>query len=254
MELEALQQKLIDFFVEMQDYHQFFKRKLYADAFAECWEKNIELVAALSEACEQAEDEEQAVEALAGAIPDYAHSQLGSVKSKNKREGLMIDYNMAMVTFVIPVLGYDKNEYCSRIIDRMVERWNEPPVTMKISRSDFESLKDGFKSHPCYITTAVCASRDQGDDCYELNLLRDYRDHYLTSSKEGERIVEEYYNVAPTIVNRINRQADAARIYDDIYSSYLRRCIELIQADRLEECRRVYASMVEDLEKKYLFS
>ena len=66
--------------------------------------------------------------------------------------------------------------------------------------------------------------------------------------------MEEYYNVAPTIVNRINRQADAARIYDDIYSSYLRRCIELIQADRLEECRRVYASMVEDLEKKYLFS
>ena len=134
MELEALQQKLIDFFVEMQDYRQFFKRKLYADAFAKCWEKNRELVAALSEACEQAEDEEQAVEALAGAIPDYAHSQLGSVKSKNKREGLMIDYNMAMVTFVIPVLGYDKNEYCSRIIDRMVERWNEPlspiPVTL----------------------------------------------------------------------------------------------------------------------------
>lgn len=46
MELEALQQKLIDFFVEMQDYRQFFKRKLYADAFAKCWEKNRELVAA----------------------------------------------------------------------------------------------------------------------------------------------------------------------------------------------------------------
>ena len=66
--------------------------------------------------------------------------------------------------------------------------------------------------------------------------------------------MEEYYNVAPTIVNRINKEADASRIYDDIYSSYLRRCIELIQADRLEECREVYASMVEDLEKKYLFS
>ena len=140
MELEALQQKLIDLFVEMQDYRQFFKRKLYADAFMKCWEKNRELVAALSEACEQAEDEEKTVEALAGAIPDYAHRQIEAVKSKNKREGLMIDYNMALVTFVMPVLGYDKNEPCSRIIDRMVERWNEPPVTMKISRSDFESL------------------------------------------------------------------------------------------------------------------
>ena len=58
MELEALQQKLIDLFVEMQDYRQFFKRKLYADAFMKCWEKNRELVAALSEACEQAEDGE----------------------------------------------------------------------------------------------------------------------------------------------------------------------------------------------------
>lgn len=254
MELEALQQKLIDFFVEMQDYRQFFKRKLYADTFKECYEKHRGLVADIAEACEKADDQEKAVETLAGAIPDYAHGQIESVKSKNKKEGLQIDYNMTMVTFVIPVLDYAKNVYCSRVIDRMVARWNEPPVTMKISRSDFESLQSGFKSHPCYITTAVCASRNQGDNCYELNLLRDYRDHYLSSTEEGERIVEEYYNVAPTIVNRINRQEDAARIYDDIYSSYLRRCIELIQADEMEECREVYASMVEDLEKKYLFS
>ena len=184
----------------------------------------------------------------------YLQGVYDKVVARNPGESEFLQAVEEVLLSLEPVVAQRPDLVKAGIIDRMVERWNEPPVTMKISRSDFESLKDGFKSHPCYITTAVCASRDQGDDCYELNLLRDYRDHYLTSSKEGERIVEEYYNVAPTIVNRINRQADAARIYDDIYSSYLRRCIELIQADRLEECRRVYASMVEDLEKKYLFS
>ena len=77
-------------FVEMQDYRQFFKRKLYADTFKECYEKHRGLVADIAEACEKADDQEKAVETLAGAIPDYAHGQIESVKSKNKKEGLQI--------------------------------------------------------------------------------------------------------------------------------------------------------------------
>ena len=91
------------------------------------------------------------------------------------------------------------------IVDCMIERWNDHDLELKISKSEFEQIQGGFKSRLCYITTAVCASLGKPDDCYELNLMRRYRDEYLVNQKGGEEIVAEYYDIAPTIVNRINR-------------------------------------------------
>lgn len=252
--MDKLKQQLVDFFIEMLDYRQFFKKKLYADAFQKCYEEYRGLLAEIIEVCGKAEDKDETIDRLADAIPEYVHGQISAQKGKSKKEGLMIDYNMTMVTFVMPVLGYNENEYCIKLVDKMVEKWNQPPVTMKIQKSDFDSLKNGFKSHPCYITTAVCASRHQADNCYELNLLRDYRDHYLSATDEGAQIVEQYYNIAPTIVNRINRNNSAARIYDEIYREYISPCVHLIETGQLEECRKLYTAMVEELENKYLFS
>ena len=78
-------------------------------------------------------------------------------------------------------------------------------------------------------------------------MLRDYRDQYLLGSKEGMNTVNEYYNIAPTIVKRINRQVDSAGIYAGI-------CVRLIEEDKKEECRKLYSDMVRKLEKKYLYS
>ena len=36
-------------------------------------------------------------------------------------------------------------------------------------------------------------------------------------AKEGEAMVKEYYNIAPTIVNRIGRQENAGAVYDEIW-------------------------------------
>lgn len=252
--MEELKQKLVEFFVEMLDYRQYFKKKYYEDTFKKCYEDHRELLASIIETCEKAEDKDAVIEELSGAIPDYAHGQINAKKRKSAREGLMIDYNMAMVTFVVPILGYSENESSSAMIDRMIEKWNQDPVTMKISRSDFESLKGGFKSRFCYITTAVCQSQGKTDNCYELNLLRDFRDNCLLKSEEGRALVEEYYDVAPTIVKRIDRQAHAGEIYGRIYDTYLSGCIRAIEADKPEECREIYRAMVEELEETYLYS
>ena len=73
-------------------------------------------------------------------------------------------------------------------------------------------------------------------------------------SEEGRKIVEEYYNIAPTIVNRIGRREDADEIYHGIWGSYLEPCIRLIETDRKEECRDLYITMVRTLEKEFLYS
>jgi len=64
-------------------------------------------------------------------------------------------------------------------------------------------------------------------------------------------VIQEYYDVAPTIVKHINRRENAEDIYRGIYETYLRTCIGLIREDKNEQCRKVYTDMVYELEDKY---
>ena len=252
--LEELKKELVDFFIETQEYRQYFKRKLYEEKFEKCYEDHREMIERIVQVCEEADDSESVIEELAGAIPEYAHGQINAQKSRGKREGLIVDYNMSMVTFVIPILGHNRNDLCDRLVDLMIKKWNVSPITMRIQKSEYDKLKNGFRSRLCYITTAVCESRNQSDDCYELNLLRDYRDSYLAADRNGKLLIEEYYNVAPTIVNRINKEKNSSEIYEKIYQQYLQKCVHLIEEGKMEECGEIYTRMVEELEKKYLFS
>ena len=163
-------------------------------------------------------------------------------------------YNLGMVTYVIPMFRYGRMDACEEIVDCMIEHWNDHDLELKISKSEFEQIQGGFKSRLCYITTAVCASLGKPDDCYELNLMRRYRDEYLVNQKGGEEIVAEYYDIAPTIVNRINRMENSEDVYADIWSRYLHPCVSMIESDNLEACRKIYTDMVYSLRRKYLFS
>ena len=138
---------------------------------------------------------------------------------------------------------------------KMVEIWNEKMPEFKIGHSTVSGIQGGFKKGIfCYITTAVCQSLDRPDDCYELTTLREYRDQYLLATKEGEEIVKEYYNIAPTIVKRIDKEPKAAEIYRNIWEVYLSPCIHLIEENKKEECKALYTDMVRKLEEKYLYS
>jgi hypothetical protein len=97
----------------------------------------------------------------------------------------------------------------------------------------------------------VCESQHKSDDCYELSLFRTFRDDYLLRSDEGEALVQEYYDVAPTIVKHIGRQQDAASIYENIWQQYLSPCIRLIESDENEKCVELYKQMVYNLKEMY---
>ena len=66
--------------------------------------------------------------------------------------------------------------------------------------------------------------------------------------------VNEYYNIAPTIVKRIDRQEDSASIYAGIWQDYLSPCVRLIEEGKKKECQMLYSDMVRKLERKYLYS
>ena len=159
-----------------------------------------------------------------------------------------------MVAYFLPLLGEMESEIKEEFIRDITETWNKQIPDAKIAFSSYENIKKGFRrSVFCYITTAVCRSLGRPDDCYELNTLRDYRDSYLLSTDEGREMVQEYYNIAPTIVKRIDKKAEADEIYENIWKTYLSPCITMIENGENEKCRDLYSSMVRKLEARYLY-
>lgn len=71
------------------------------------------------------------------------------------------------------------------------------------------------------------------------------------NQENGESIVQEYYNLAPTIVKHINKDKNRDKIYAGIWDRYLSPCITLIENGKNEECKELYIHMVRDLQKKY---
>ena len=202
--------------------------------------------------CDRTED---GLERIAGCIPEYVCGELEKISSRRKRELKALDYKMNMVSYFVPLIGEIPSLQAGSLTERMVELWNEKMPEYKIGHSTYESIKGGFKKGIfCYITTAVCRSMDKPDDCYELTTLRRYRDGYLADTKEGSEIIREYYNIAPTIVKRIDRQDNSDGIYRKIWEDYLNPCIRLIEEGRNDDCKELYIRMVRSLEKKYLYS
>ncbi|MCR5356507.1 MAG: hypothetical protein K6E63_03800 [Lachnospiraceae bacterium] len=230
-----------------------FNKDHYADAFDEYCESFKELFDEIDKGYAEAPDRDAYINDLAVYFRDQALEKYESIPKKGDRERFIIDYNPVLTVFVLPSLNGKGNEGCKALAKAIVGLWNETFKRYTISIGTFEEIDSGFKRKLCYITTAVCKSLGKPDDCYELKMLRDYRDSYLLKREKGRGIVDDYYNVAPTIVNRINRREDRNRIYRDIFDRYINPCIKLIEDGKEEECRKLYSDMVYNLEEEYMF-
>lgn len=247
-----LQSELIDLYNKTAEYAKKFQKKTYE---ADMDNLKMEYNVLLCNVRDAYEESDEAFLEVASYIPSYVADSLAQIPSKRKRDLACLDYNMNMVSYFVPLLGEITSIKSKEFTEKMVEIWNQKMPDNKIGHSTRDNIQGGFKKGIlCYVTTAVCKSLEKPDDCYELTLLRDYRDEYLLLSEEGTAAVEEYYNIAPTIVKRINKKENAAEIYNSIWLDYLNPCVHLIEEGRKDECRKLYSDMVYQLEKKYLYS
>ena len=114
-----------------------------------------------------------------------------------------------------------------------------------------EKITDFVSGKGCFITTAVCENAQKPDDCYELTTFRSFRDNWLTKQPGGQAFIQEYYQIAPTIVEHIDRQANSKEIYQSIWDTYLVPCLDHIEKQQFEECKRTYITMVNNLKEKF---
>lgn len=87
----------------------------------------------------------------------------------------------------------------------------------------------------CFITTAVCDSMNEPDDCPTLTTLRAFRDGYMQENVYRRGLVDVYYRTAPELVERIKERADAREFFETLYQLYIRpACLAIERGDNLE--------------------
>lgn len=240
--------------LDMKEPMANFTKDLYEKAFQKYYNRNLAIFEALENGYNSVIDKEQYIENMANALGDAAVEAMDSIYKKSDRQARLLDLNFALAAYVFPaILKYGGNS--SKPLAEAVHRvWkkNFPKTNVKIS--DYDGILKGFKRKSCYITTAVCETFGKPDDCYELELFREYRDTYLMSLEDGEALIQEYYNLAPTIVKHINKKADKKKIYANIWEKYLLPCLEMIENGENEVCKDLYIRMVRELQKEYACS
>lgn len=248
-------EKLTALYTSADEKMPYFKRNVYEQAFQKYYAENLPVFDEINSELEgQTVDfVDDYLEELAKAFVGIFKAEYDQIEKKGKKSTYVTNHNTPLVIFVFPAILNYSAKWCKPCVEMLVAKWNEAFTEMKISYGTYEDIKAGFKYKLCYITTAVCDSLNKGDNCRELNLLRDYRDNILANEEGGKALINEYYDVAPTIVKRINRSENPEAEYSNLYNKFILKCIEDIENKQYEECRDTYTSMVTELKNKYAY-
>ncbi len=234
-----------------------FGRDTYADSFSDFLEENKVLYDSFRRLFQEECNDEETEKAVASSLVQKAQDLLETQTKRVKKEQKQLNINLYVVSYVLPAIiecqGYQKKDSnACKMADAICRAWKEAFPKYPIQYADFASIQGGFKQKLCYITTAVCQGLHKPENCSELIAMKRYRDEYMLQQEDGEQIIREYYNIAPTIVKRIDKENEPEKRYRYLWEHYLKFCVAMIEAGKYEECREKYEQMVEELRKQYI--
>ena len=131
---------------------------------------------------------------------------------------------------------------------------NHKSIHTHISNDGSYSTQDNVNgsneksSGGCYLTSACMKYFQErfDDNCYELTVLRWFRDNFVS-----EEDIEHYYEVAPIIVETINKEEKSEIIYDYIYDNIVDYCVEQIEQGNYDKAYSRYKNSVLILEEQF---
>lgn len=109
-------------------------------------------------------------------------------------------------------------------------------------RDDAGQTREKKKSG-CFITTAACAFQGLTDNCYELTVLREFRDNYLLKTEAGKALIAHYYEVSPEIASRINI-SNISEVWEGI-----RKTVAALENREFVAATEFYRAMVNGLQE-----
>ena len=237
-----------------------FKKETYEESFRAYLEKNVSVWDMIGEARAGdmlLQEQEEASAQIADAFISGARRKVDVVKGRAKRDTLQYQLNLYMVSYVLPaVIEWQKRcgrqeEETKQITNAVCSRW-EAAFGARIQASGHASIQAGFRQKLCFVTTAVCCGLQRPQDCREIVLMKQFRDGYFTETQEGRSLIQEYYDIAPTIVKRIAREADSTAKYQYLWNTYIRKCVDYLEKGQNEQCSRLYQLMMQELKEEYM--
>ncbi len=89
----------------------------------------------------------------------------------------------------------------------------------------------------------------KGEDCGELQILRWFRDAQLKPTEEGKALVEEYYAISPSIIEKLDLAPDKQKAYAYIYG-VVTVCVSFISAGNYGEATATCQNLLDDLKTR----
>jgi len=80
--------------------------------------------------------------------------------------------------------------------------------------------------------------------------MRAFRDQYISASPDAATLVDEYYQLAPGIVQRIKADVHAKAVFQSLLVS-LREAFTRIEAGRSQDALALSVAVFNDLKKRY---
>lgn len=110
-------------------------------------------------------------------------------------------------------------------------------------KSDISSGSGG-----CYLTSACMRyfQNDFDDKCYELTVLRWFRDNFVSQED-----IKHYYTIAPVIVEAINQEEKSDTIYNYIYDNVVDYCVTQIENGNYSEAYKRYKNSILCFEEQF---
>lgn len=237
---------------EMKYYNDNFKRLRYEGAFEAYLYANRQYLQELRDKIDTYDSPDKAISKMSKLFVSRVKNLFSGKEGSLPSWETQLSLNMFTTSYVLPAMLSMDSSFMKQLAEEIAVSWRKTFKKSNISCATFQQLSEGFKTRPCYITTAVCQSQGKEDSCYELRLLRSYRDMYLANTPGGEGLISQYYEMAPAIVMSIDTLPDKADIYHSIYQKLLLPCIHLIEESKMPEAMEAYKAMAEELYKKYV--
>jgi len=187
-------------------------------------------------------------------------------KNKKKKSWGWPSYNVDDENQEDPQLIYTRVETTNRV-NQYVDNgdgghghfsWDKKKDFDNAESPNFSRPESNYNSNPtseeinkgsgCYLTSACVAHyrEEFNDECYELQMLRWFRDTYVSKSD-----VKHYYKVAPTIVDKIEKEKHSQLIFEKIYAGIIIPCVKDIEQMQFDKAYDRYKKTIMAFEKKY---
>jgi len=105
-----------------------------------------------------------------------------------------------------------------------------------------DEVKEG-----CFLTTAACGVIGLQDNCWELRILREFRDNWLARQANGVNDIGRYYKTAPRIVKHVNQRADKQKIWLSLYARFILPCAISSRIGAKSWTHKRYAKMMTEM-------